>query len=501
MDPGFLIKLNEVISKHEEVTQPEGQNVFETDQEAKQALEDFEIGVQGLDMKAAMDLKGAFVKNYPYLEDQANEAVINAQPKMPEPEITPEVKPEVKPTKPEVKPEKVVEKPPEKPKKPEKKKEVSKPPKPEKVSETYDDSVYQAAHGFPEKVEGVKAEKVEKTIPKKEGIGLNIPPIVGEMTEAMSKSVKGLKDEISNVRYGPIEGEQGTILFDFRGDTYKAPEPTTDLGGGLSETKLIGHSEKTDQSIALDALLSKKAKPIKKPKPTPKKAAVEGIEIGDKVELPQGWANKGYTDKGRRGTPSYRIVMPDGTELRGTEHGTKWHGSKLPTKPTPKKEAWEMTRDEYRESTGADPKLVKIAERMSEVHRGKRKKPTHGEMRELVDAGFANTDNTFKTMAYVLNEKGRSLIGQRRAVFKALSEGKPVPKEVLKDYPDLKPPPSPEGTKVASEGKPKGKVYYHKEFEIKETGEKVKLKMEANQALEKVENDIFNLKALLDCLT
>jgi len=44
------------------------------------------------------------------------------------------------------------------------------------------------------------------------------------------------------------------------------------------------------------------------------------------------------------------------------------------------------------------------------------------------------------------------------------------------------------------------KAYHYKEFEVEETGEKVRLKMDAVEALGKIEDDIFHLKALRDCI-
>jgi len=45
-----------------------------------------------------------------------------------------------------------------------------------------------------------------------------------------------------------------------------------------------------------------------------------------------------------------------------------------------------------------------------------------------------------------------------------------------------------------------GKTYYFKEYEVEETGQKVKVKMEADKALEQVEDELFHLKALKDCI-
>jgi len=65
---------------------------------------------------------------------------------------------------------------------------------------------------------------------------------------------------------------------------------------------------------------------------------------------------------------------------------------------------------------------------------------TKAEIQEKIDSGILPKD-------YLTGGS------HERFVKHAINEGKPVPKEVLAEYPDLKPPPSPEGTKVAPEGK------------------------------------------------
>jgi hypothetical protein len=119
------------------------------------------------------------------------------------------------------------------------------------------------------------------------------------------------------------------------------------------------------------------------------------------------------------------------------------------------KEPWEMTAEEWRESQEYEPRIVEIAERMSDVLRGKRKRPSQGEMRELRDLGLADTDNTMRVTAFALTPKGQELISHRREVVSALREGKSVPASVLKDYPDLQ-----AQEKTEKEAKPRsGKVW------------------------------------------
>lgn len=102
----------------------------------------------------------------------------------------------------------------------------------------------------------VKAKPAQKLTPKG-----GPSAILGEMTETIRGSIETIKKDISGVRDGPIEGGKGTILFEFRGKTYKAPEPID---------VIIGTSSKADISIATRLLLDKKAKITTAPKLTPK---------------------------------------------------------------------------------------------------------------------------------------------------------------------------------------------------------------------------------------
>ncbi len=71
--------------------------------------------------------------------------------------------------------------------------------------------------------------------------------IVKELFVTAEKSLAKLRAEISGVRYA-THG----ILFEFRGKTFKAPEPYPEIPSDRKEA---------NQSIALKMLLDKKAKP------------------------------------------------------------------------------------------------------------------------------------------------------------------------------------------------------------------------------------------------
>ncbi|MCK5610875.1 hypothetical protein KAR91_53875, partial [Candidatus Pacearchaeota archaeon] len=138
------------------------------------------------------------------------------------------------------------------------------------------------------------------------------------------------------------------------------------------------------------------------------------------------------------------------------------------------KEPWEMTLSEYESISG---------------------KPRKG--------ATSYSENTF----------------HKNAVHTAINQGKAVPESVLKDYPDLKKtqPAAPKTEKVAEKAPheayaPKKReqltitpehgrgLKYESEVQIAETGEVVKVKEDAGQALEDIDERILSLKILRDCI-
>ena len=75
-------------------------------------------------------------------------------------------------------------------------------------------------------------------------------PLSDTLFQALTESLNELRNEVENPRYGPIENDEGTILFGFRGKQYTAPEP---------QAVLFGHDPKADQSICLRAILDRSA--------------------------------------------------------------------------------------------------------------------------------------------------------------------------------------------------------------------------------------------------
>ena len=72
-DPKVLAVLNDIITKHDEVT--DGR--VTVGEEALQSLENFKASIIGADSATALNLKKQLIDEYPWLEDQANEAIIN----------------------------------------------------------------------------------------------------------------------------------------------------------------------------------------------------------------------------------------------------------------------------------------------------------------------------------------------------------------------------------------------------------------------------------------
>lgn len=77
--------------------------------------------------------------------------------------------------------------------------------------------------------------------------------IVSEMINTAQLACKDLRDQISNVRFGPIIKNRGFIKFEFQGKSYLAPEPIDVIPVGNNESA---------RSWALKQILNETAKPI-----------------------------------------------------------------------------------------------------------------------------------------------------------------------------------------------------------------------------------------------
>uniref|UniRef100_A0A6M3KU97 Uncharacterized protein n=1 Tax=viral metagenome TaxID=1070528 RepID=A0A6M3KU97_9ZZZZ len=75
---------------------------------------------------------------------------------------------------------------------------------------------------------------------------MNIP-LIDALFQTLHESIKNSREEVKNPRYG----QNGTILFEFRGKTFEAPEP---------QEILFGWDSQTDKSICLKAVLDKTSK-------------------------------------------------------------------------------------------------------------------------------------------------------------------------------------------------------------------------------------------------
>ena len=110
-----------------------------------------------------------------------------------------------------------------------------------------------------------------------------------------------------------------------------------------------------------------------------------------------------------------------------------------PPTPTPK-QPWEMTRGEYRET---DARLVEATKARDKSRENLGGNNRWGEARRFQGAASGNRIAAAdKAQARWSKAYDAADASHRAAVARALSEGKPVPAEVLADYPDLAPKPA-----------------------------------------------------------
>lgn len=102
---------------------------------------------------------------------------------------------------------------------------------------------------------GANAEPASEPEPQPEAI-VSTAPLVSEMMGTLRQSVAGIRDRISNVRYGDAESNKFT--FDLDGVKHE---------GDLGDYVLTGGDAEADKAIALKQLLNKKAAPIGEPEP------------------------------------------------------------------------------------------------------------------------------------------------------------------------------------------------------------------------------------------
>ena len=74
-------------------------------------------------------------------------------------------------------------------------------------------------------------------------------PLVAEMIKTAKNSIEELKNRIDNVKYGQIENNQNTILFNFDG------EPQKGILRGRNRDLILGFGVEPDKAIACRVLL------------------------------------------------------------------------------------------------------------------------------------------------------------------------------------------------------------------------------------------------------
>ena len=80
-----------------------------------------------------------------------------------------------------------------------------------------------------------------------------IAPMINDMLNATTDSLAQMRQEISDVRYGPIESGIDIIYFNFRGENYKG------LMLGRNRDLYLTGSPSTDAGIALRVLIDQDA--------------------------------------------------------------------------------------------------------------------------------------------------------------------------------------------------------------------------------------------------
>jgi hypothetical protein len=147
--------------------------------------------------------------------------------------------------------------------------------------------------------------------------------------------------------------------------------------------------------------------------------AAYGEEVGEAHEVDQGAAQTG--------------LPQEEVQMKPSAQGA---AQVPPVSPRPEaKQPWEMTRDEYLDSNTYTP-----TEGPSLVVKNEGGEIEHVTYAEAFDRGLISKkqyDNRFGGLNEKQATRSGAIAHHHNAVFRALSEGKPVPPEVLADYPDL----------------------------------------------------------------
>lgn len=220
-----------------------------------------------------------------------------------------------------------------------------------------------------------------------------VPPIVAEMLSTAQVAASAITQRISNVKPAPyVEGQKfETITFELDGKLYRAELK------GRNKNLLPGMSPEADKGIASRALLDGDAKEIgNAPTQPPSPTSVSEPAVQSSTPAQKG----------------------SGVEPSPTQRQDK--AGRAGEKPALEKQPWEMTRAEVQ----------------------------NGEW----DVLNKETGEKFsKPGEHMLNLE----VAHRAAIRQALREGKPVPSEVLADYPDLSPqPPVSPASKTEAVSKP-----------------------------------------------
>ena len=227
------------------------------------------------------------------------------------------------------------------------------------------------------------------------------PSVSSELITGVSKSVTGLRDRVSGIRYG----EPGRVLFDFDGKTYSAKEPTDIL--------VVGIEGDAPKAWAVRQILDKTATPSRA-KPT----APVAVKVAPKPTAKETWqmtADEYVSHIRGRGFLSKEISKGD--IVTTTERGIPFKARVIG-----------KTKD--------GDLLLNAKEFNGSTASGRFSRPVNSVERYLPSYLKETTPAVKEVLgdAVSIDKKAHKI-----QVQKAISEGKPVPPEVLKDYPDLAP--------------------------------------------------------------
>lgn len=312
-------------------------------------------------------------------------------------------------------------------------------------SATRPDGAVQHVEGTGQGTGEVPADQGDQGLPAR-GQGAQLPEQVPQPSEGAQGRVeqdRGYLRPVADIGSGGVEGTPGYVqkdamrllqaadrndIAEIQGvlDRHKSQLSKGDVQGGPKQVKQADQSRKRIATAAMHLLDELRgAKEPRKPSTMSQSALVAELEAGG-VEVPAG-------DK----TPRNELVSGV-EELRAMP-------AEAPAEPAKGKEPWEMTKEAHR---AADDRLAAATQQrdkaMGSVGGGDR----WGEARRFQGKAAGNRVAASDAAQAAWGKAfERADAAHRSAVESAIAAGKPVPAEVLAEYPDLAKKAEPQGAK------------------------------------------------------